>query len=146
MRQLIVCCDGTWNTAEDRTITNVRRLYNALAEKDENDNPQLAYYQPGVGTVRNRLLGGATGFGLSRNVMDAYLWLTTRYEPGDRIALFGFSRGAYTARSLAGMISACGLIDTSKTPEHMIWPQIKRLYREGYRRRDRRDPEWRDGF
>jgi len=146
MRQLIVCCDGTWNTAEDRTITNVRRLYNALAEKDENDNPQLAYYQPGVGTVRNRLLGGATGFGLSRNVMDAYLWLTTRYEPGDRIALFGFSRGAYTARSLAGMISACGLIDTSKMPEHTIWPQIKRLYREGYRRRDRRDPGWRDGF
>ncbi len=146
MRQLIVCCDGTWNTAEDRAITNVRRLYNALAERDENDNPQLAYYQPGVGTMRNRLIGGGTGLGLSRNVMDAYLWLTTRYEPGDQISLFGFSRGAYIARSLAGMISACGLIDTTKTEEWAIRPQLRRLYQQGYRQRGRKNTQWRDGF
>jgi hypothetical protein len=146
MRQLIVCCDGTWNTPEDKSVTNVRRLYNALADKNENDDPQLAYYQPGVGTMRNRLLGGGVGLGLSRNVMDAYLWLATRYEPGDRIALFGFSRGAYTARSLAGMISACGLIDTTKMRAAEIWPRIRELYTRGYRQRVGGDLDWRDGF
>ena len=69
--------------------------------------------------------------GVSRNVMDAYHWLTTRYEPGDRIALFGFSRGAYTARSLAGMISACGLIDTADLDEATIWRQISTCTRPG---------------
>jgi hypothetical protein len=145
MRHLIMCCDGTWNTPEDESATNVRRLYNALAEKSEDDNTQLVYYQPGVGTLRNRLLGGGVGLGLSQNVMDAYLWLTARYEPGDRIALFGFSRGAYTARSLAGMISACGLIDITKIDKAALWPQIRDLYNRGYRQR-KRDPHWRDGL
>ncbi|WP_327588198.1 DUF2235 domain-containing protein [Nonomuraea sp. NBC_00507] len=134
MNRLIVCCDGTWNTPENESVTNVCRLYNALASKDNFGNCQWRYYQPGVGAVRTRLLGGAFGLGLSRNVMDAYLWLTTRYEPGDRIALFGFSRGAYTARSLAGMISACGLIDTSKMDKATVWSHIKDLYNQGYRR------------
>ncbi|WP_066949772.1 DUF2235 domain-containing protein [Microtetraspora fusca] len=148
MTHLIVCCDGTWNTPEMESVTNVRRLYNALNEKDLNGDRQLAYYQPGVGTLRNRLLGGAFGLGLSDNVMDAYLWLTMRYSPGDRISLFGFSRGAYTARSLAGMISACGLIDTTKMDEAKLWPQIKEIYNRGYRQR-KHDPhgrEWRNGL
>jgi uncharacterized protein (DUF2235 family) len=145
MTHLIVCCDGTWNTPEDESVTNVRRLYNALAQRGEDGGPQLAYYQPGVGTLRNRLLGGAAGLGLSHNVMDAYLWLTMRYEPGDRISLFGFSRGAYTARSLAAMISACGLIDTAGLDEVTLWPRVADLYNRGYRQK-KRDPRWRDGL
>ncbi len=148
MTHLIVCCDGTWNTPEIESVTNVCRLYNALTETGMDGDRQLAYYQPGVGSLRYRLLGGAVGLGLSGNVMDAYLWLTTRYVPGDRISLFGFSRGAYTARSLAGMISACGLIDTTKVDEAELWPHIKDLYNRGYRQK-KRDPqgrEWRQGL
>ncbi|GAA2121101.1 DUF2235 domain-containing protein [Actinomadura alba] len=146
MRHLIVCCDGTWNTPEDETVTNVRRLYNALDDVDEDKHPQLRYYQPGVGTLRNRLLGGGAGLGLSRNVMDAYHWLTTRYEPEDLISLFGFSRGSYTARSLAGMISACGLIDTSKMDEVTVLRQIKYVYDRRYRKGSTGDQQWRDGL
>ena len=148
MRRLIVCCDGTWSTPEDETVTNVRRLANALGELDEDQNVQVTYYQPGVGTegrLLARLLGGGTGVGLSRNVLDGYHWLTTRYEPGDRIALFGFSRGAYTARSLAGMISACGLIETTDLDEATVWQRIQRSYDRGYRRRDA-GGRWRDGL
>jgi uncharacterized protein (DUF2235 family) len=144
VRRLIVCCDGTWNTAEDATVTNVRRLANALADRDDQGSPQLTYYQPGVGTAGplvDRLLGGGLGTGLSRNVTDAYQWLATRYEPGDRIALFGFSRGAYTARSLAGMISACGLVD----PEGLNWKRIQRIYDMRYRHRDQTG-RWRVGL
>ncbi|MBO3744962.1 DUF2235 domain-containing protein [Streptosporangiaceae bacterium NEAU-GS5] len=133
MRRLIVCCDGTWSTPENESVTNVYRLYNALAPKDSFGNCQRRHYQPGVGTESARLLGGAFGLGLSHNVMAAYLWLTTRYEPGDQIALFGFSRGAYTARSLAGMISACGLIDTTKMDGAKVWGAISDLYDQGYR-------------
>ena len=148
MRRLIVCCDGTWSTAEDTTVTNVRRLANALADHDDRGDPQLSYYQPGIGTAGSllaRLLGGGAGVGLSRNVMDAYHWLATRYEPGDRIALFGFSRGAYTARSLAGMISACGLVDLRGLTETEVWQRIQRVYDRRYRRRDPTG-RWRDGL
>jgi uncharacterized protein (DUF2235 family) len=146
MRHLIVCCDGTWNTPEIESVTNVRRLYNALDTTDEDGNGQWCYYQPGVGTegrLLDSLLGGGVGVGLSHNVMDAYHWLTTRYEPGDRIALFGFSRGAYTARSLAGMISACGLIETSYMDEATTWRQIKHAYDRRYRRGTKYDQQWR---
>ncbi|WP_433498970.1 DUF2235 domain-containing protein [Sphaerimonospora sp. CA-214678] len=148
MTHLVVCCDGTWNSPEIQSVTNVCRLYNALAETSGDGVRQSAYYQPGVGTMRNRLLGGAVGLGLSDNVMDAYLWLTTRYEPGDDISLFGFSRGAYTVRSLAGMISACGLIDPGQKDEETLWLQVKDLYDHGYRRgeQESRSREWRDGL
>ena len=148
MRRLIVCCDGTWNTPEDETVTNVRRIANALGELDEDDNVQVTYYQAGVGTegrLLTRLLGGSTGIGLSRNVLDGYHWLATRFEPGDRIALFGFSRGAYTARSLAGMISACGLIETAGLDEITVWQRIQRIYDHRYRRRDP-GSRWREGL
>ncbi|WP_320783279.1 DUF2235 domain-containing protein [Streptomyces sp. CRN 30] len=149
MRCLVVCCDGTWNTPEQPSVTNVHRLYNALDTRDSGGNRQLAYYQPGVGT-RGGLLGwlpgGIAGVGLSADVLDAYRWLTTTYEPGDRIALFGFSRGAYTARSLAGMISVCGLLDTRGRNAATIRYQIERVYDRRYRAADRPDPLWRTGL
>ncbi|MFA1546032.1 DUF2235 domain-containing protein [Actinomadura chokoriensis] len=145
MRHLIVCCDGTWNTPEMESVTNVRRLYNALDRTDEGGHRQLSWYQPGVGSLRNRLLGGAFGLGLSDNVMDAYRWLAGEYRPGDRIWLFGFSRGAYTARSLAGMVSACGLIDTAALDEATARRKIEQIYDHGYRKRGA-DRRWRQGL
>ncbi|WP_119726651.1 DUF2235 domain-containing protein [Thermomonospora amylolytica] len=149
MRHLIVSCDGTWNTPEIASVTNVRRLHNALDDKDEDGNRQLGYYQPGVGSsggLVGRLLGGGAGVGLERQVQDAYHWLTTRYEPGDRIALFGFSRGAYTVRSLAGMVAACGLIETNGLSEAMTWKKIDQIYRRRYRARRKGDTGWRRGL
>ncbi|GAA2264511.1 hypothetical protein GCM10010145_44300 [Streptomyces ruber] len=148
MRCLVVCCDGTWNTSTQPSVTNVFRLYNALDTTDAEGNEQPAVYQSGVGTrggLRAWLHGGIAGAGLSYDIQDVYRWLTTRYEPGDRIALFGFSRGAYTVRSLAGMIATCGLPDLGGRDDTGIRTTVRRVYDEGYRR-SRRDSSWRDGL
>lgn len=118
MRNLIVCCDGTWNTPEQReggvpVPTNVVRLYNALAETDANGNAHLRYYHPGVGTegsLLDRAVGGGMGVGLDQNIKSAYRWVCDYFQDGDRLFLFGFSRGAYTVRSLAGLLSHCGIL------------------------------------
>jgi uncharacterized protein (DUF2235 family) len=129
----VVCCDGTWNTLEQEqggvpTPTNVVRLYHALAE-DEN---LLRYYHPGVGTdpgMIDRFRGGGLGVGLDSNIKSAYSWLVKTYQPGDAICLFGFSRGAYTVRSLAGMLSACGLASTfANVSSKKHWAEINQLY------------------
>ena len=118
MKNIVVCCDGTGNEY-GRNNTNVVETF-VLAEKDEE---QVAYYDPGIGTGgweyhegsgKLRALGDrATGYGLQRNVEDAYRCLMSRYEEGDHVYLFGFSRGAFTVRSLAGMLHKCGLLDAS---------------------------------
>lgn len=147
MRHLIVCCDGTWQTAEQPNPTNVSRLVEALAPTDADGAEQVPKYVPGVGSGPwwKRWPGGAAGVGLSEDVLEAYTWLTTNYEPGDQIALFGFSRGAFTARSLSGVISACGLLDTSELDEDELGGRIEQVYDRGYRRRPP-DPGWRDGL
>jgi hypothetical protein len=130
-RDLVLCCDGTWNTPDLEAVTNVVKLYNTL----ESDSRQLCYYQSGVGTFGGPLswlTGGATGAGLSRDVMSGYYWLATNYQPGDRVWLFGFSRGAYTARSIAGMVARCGV---AKVSEADGWPTVESLYEKVYRRR-----------
>src|ERR1041384_6013331 len=117
MKRLIVCCDGTWNTPEQEENnapcpTNVVRLFNSLADQDANGNEQLNYYHPGVGTDGSLLAktaGGMYGEGLDKNIKSAYSWLANHYEDGDAIYVFGFSRGAYTVRSLSGLIGRCGL-------------------------------------
>ena len=120
-RNIILLSDGTGNSASSTTKTNVWRLYEAL---DLEDGTQIAYYDDGVGTSSIqflRLIGGALGFGLAQNVRDLYRFLCENYRPptpdyeGDRIFLFGFSRGAYTVRLLTGLITRCGLLDRSKT-------------------------------
>ena len=115
MKNIVICCDGTGNEF-GRNNTNVVLTY-MLAEKDER---QVVYYDPGVGTggwEYEEEGGGlrakadqATGRGLQKNVEDAYRYLMTRYSPGDHVYLFGFSRGAFTVRSLAGMLHKCGLL------------------------------------
>jgi len=107
-KRIAVFLDGTWNTVNDNT--NVWRLKSLLAEV-AHGLPQISYYHKGVGTTfGSRLRGGMFGYGLNDEIIRAYEWLIDNYNPGDELFIFGFSRGAYTARSLSGLISKCGLI------------------------------------
>jgi uncharacterized protein (DUF2235 family) len=117
VRRLILCCDGTWNSADQEKNgtpcpTNVVKLGYRVAKRD-GDIPQLIYYDQGVGTgnTLDRLSGGAFGEGLEANIHDAYRFLVANYEPGDELYLFGFSRGAFTVRSVGGMIRKCGILE-----------------------------------
>jgi uncharacterized protein (DUF2235 family) len=116
VKRLIVCCDGTWNRPQEVSDgvpapTNVAKLALALADVDREGNEQRLHYQAGVGTRRfERFAGGAFGFGLSRNILACYRFLVDNYEPGDKLYFFGFSRGAYTARSLAGLVRNSGIL------------------------------------
>ena len=117
-QSLIVCCDGTWDRPKEAsggvpTCTNVLKLHNGLASTAKSGERQQALYHDGVGADGGKLehwLGGLFGKGLAQNVRDCYQFLATHFTPGDRIYLFGFSRGAYTARSLAGMVRNCGIL------------------------------------
>jgi len=116
MKRLVVCCDGTWNRPDQPSPTNVWKLAQALADHDDAGNRQLCRYHKGVGTGRlEHIRGGAFGFGLSRNVRDCYRFLVTNYEPGDTLYFFGFSRGAFTARSTIGLVRNAGIL----RPEHV---------------------------
>jgi uncharacterized protein (DUF2235 family) len=126
MRNIIICCDGTGNEISEN-ISNVLKLYRCLRKTEKTQPRQLVFYDPGVGTLErpdpwhklkqdfNAILGLATGYGLDDNVLAAYAFLVDTYQAGDQIYLFGFSRGAYTVRVLAGLIHKIGLI----TPEQV---------------------------
>ncbi len=109
MKRLALFLDGTWNNVDDNT--NVWRLRSLLAEQGADGVAQRAYYAAGVGTARGeKFSGGTLGYGLSEEVIAAYRWLIENYDSGDEIFVFGFSRGAFTARSLTGLIATCGLL------------------------------------
>lgn len=113
-RRLVICCDGTWNSADGgEAATNVVRIARSVKAKTESGAAQIVYYHPGVGTGNklDRLIGGSTGVGLARNLRDAYAFIVNNYVRGDEIFLFGFSRGAYTARSISGLIDTIGLLN-----------------------------------
>jgi uncharacterized protein (DUF2235 family) len=110
-KRLIMCCDGTWNTAEQSSPTNVTKVWHALSSEDHADTKQCSFYHPGVGVKSwERLRGGTFGFGLSRNVKDTYRFIVENFEPGDELFFFGFSRGAFTARSTAGLVRNAGIL------------------------------------
>lgn len=120
-RNIVICCDGTGNEISEN-ISNVLKLYRCLRKTDRTEPRQLVFYDPGVGTLSqpdtwhrikaniNLVLGLATGYGLDDNVIAAYAFLVEHFRRGDQIYLFGFSRGAYTVRVLAGLIHKVGLI------------------------------------
>ncbi|WP_052094472.1 DUF2235 domain-containing protein, partial [Pseudohaliea rubra] len=118
-KRIIVCCDGTWNDLRMRYITNVGRLLQCLLPVDETGTvplPQVAYYDDGVGADAEgfrRVLEGGIGKGLDNLVYEAYRFICLNYQPGDELFLFGFSRGAYTARSVAGLLGAVGVVPRS---------------------------------
>ncbi len=133
-RTLVVCCDGTWNDPKDQTnvwrtfvflrdhcavpaatpdpltgsVSFASEIRVTLPEGDEADIPLFAFYDKGVGEEKG---GGAFGVGLGTNVRQAYAFVARHWRPGASIFIFGFSRGAYTARSLAGMLNAVGIVD-----------------------------------
>jgi uncharacterized protein (DUF2235 family) len=105
-KKIAYCADGTWDSSTSHT--NVYKLYKALIT----GAGQVPLYDDGVGASGNpivKLVGGAFGTGLWQKIKDGYTKISHVYEAGDQVFIFGFSRGAYTARSLAGMITACGL-------------------------------------
>ena len=117
IKRLVVCCDGTWNDSDSGAgYTNVSRLAWAIQPTDKRDGKEVAqivFYQSGVGTegtFASKVVGAALGVGLAHNVRDAYTFICHNYCEGDEIFLFGFSRGAYTARSVGGLIGFAGLI------------------------------------
>jgi len=108
-KRVVVFLDGTWNIVNDNT--NVWRLKSLCAPTGADGLEQHIYYSAGVGTKFGQIVrGGMFGYGLNDEVIDAYEWLIEQYEIGDELFIFGFSRGAYTARSLSGLISKCGLL------------------------------------
>ncbi|MGW4434587.1 DUF2235 domain-containing protein [Streptomyces sp. NPDC004596] len=127
-KRLVVCCDGTWNFADQPSRTNVAKLALSVCTGACAGKDQRVYYHGGVGTSRwEHLSGGAFGVGLSKNVLDAYRFLVETYEPRDELFLFGFSRGAFTVRSLAGLVRNSGIV----RPAHADRvPEAWRLYRD----------------
>lgn len=104
-KRLVLFLDGTWNTVKNNT--NVWRAKSLCVTNEE----QICYYSEGVGTLfGQRFMGGAFGYGLDDEIIKAYEWLIENYNSDDKIFLFGFSRGAFTARALSGLISECGLL------------------------------------
>jgi uncharacterized protein (DUF2235 family) len=114
-RRLAVCCDGTWNRSDAANITNIEKIARSVRTDPDGSagTEQLVEYVSGVGVgyTVDRILGGWLGAGVFSNVRAAYRFLALNYADGDEIFLFGFSRGAYTARSVAGMIGAIGLLN-----------------------------------
>lgn len=141
MKRIVICCDGTWNRPENKNVTNIEKIARTV-ETDltrTGGAPQLVHYIRGVGTGWywvDRLLGGAFGLGLFGNVTDAYRFLALNYspsrpgEPGDEIYVLGFSRGAYTARSLVGMISRVGLLTNEALIDDKLPEAVDRYRRE----------------
>jgi len=119
-KKIVICADGTWNRPEKDLEkdfpTNVLRLARAIKPMGSNQTPQQVFYDWGVGSYYDPLVGGAMGKGLHKNIMDNYRYIVQNYSPGDEIYLFGFSRGAYTVRSLCGLINNCGIIIRPDAP------------------------------
>jgi uncharacterized protein (DUF2235 family) len=123
MKRIVICFDGTWSkpadealAADQRVETNVCRFYESVRDRDKNGIQQVKWYDEGVGTKwYDRYIGGAIGAGLEINIIQGYDYLANHCEDGDEVYVLGFSRGAYTARSLVGMIRNCGLI----YPKHL---------------------------
>jgi uncharacterized protein (DUF2235 family) len=108
-KRLALFLDGTWNVVSDNT--NVWRLRSLFAATGADGLEQRAYYSTGLGTkFGERIRGGMFGRGIDTAITGAYEWLVDNYETDDEIFIFGFSRGAYTARSLSGFVSKCGLL------------------------------------
>ncbi len=144
-KRLIFCFDGTWNRIDSQNPTNVARIAQSVSRIDGKGVAQLIHYDEGVGTDNKwlKMPAGMFGWGLKDNIVEAYHFLVLNYEPGDDIIVFGFSRGAFSARSFVGMINNCGIISrralhhirdakalyTSKDKDKKPWSDISRQFR-----------------
>ncbi len=151
MKKLVICFDGTWNTKdqEENGIlipTNVVKIYNAVANEDDKGIRQLKYYHPGLGGeggIVKSITGGAFGAGITRHICSAYHWIASNYEEGDEIFLYGFSRGAFTVRSLAGFLGK-GLLNLDNLQDKESWRRVHKAYSEGYRKKDPLSSDWKE--
>jgi len=134
-KRIIICCDGTWQssvTNQTNIPSNVTRIARYLTKIGKDDQgkvwQQLVYYDAGIGTgvstVEAKRQGG-TGSGFVGNVIEAYNFIVLNYNPGDQIFCFGFSRGAYTARSVAGLVTDIGII---RPRDMQDFPKLYSLY------------------
>jgi len=140
VRNLLLAFDGTWqNTDSDFSDgdqnSHVVQIVQALQDS-VTETPQLVHYLPGVGTSAwQQIRGGIFGWGLSDKIAEAYLWLMEHYQAGDRIFLVGYSRGAFAARSLSGLIDRLGLLRLEYLEK---FESCYQLYRRGTRREQSR--------
>ena len=125
MKRIAIFADGTWNSPEDDSSTNVLSMARAVRPVAANID-QITFYDWGVGTDRKKIMGGLSGEGIDKNILDCYRFIVHNYKSGDKLYFFGFSRGAYTVRSLAGFIRNCGLL---KREHAKRIPEAYRLYR-----------------
>ena len=135
-KRLVICCDGTWNRPDSDHVTNIEKIARTVATDLQHTDgvQQLTLYLSGVGAgsyAADRMLGGAFGFGLFANIRSAYRFLALNYETGDEIFVFGFSRGAYTARSLVGMVGRVGLLTRDALVADKLPEAVARYQRRG---------------
>lgn len=144
MKRLVICADGTWNIRDqkDRTTgkrrpTNVTKVARAVCTRDGAVD-QVVIYHDGVGTGRglDRFTGGAFGDGIETNIRELYRSIVYNYAPGDELFFFGFSRGAFTVRSLLGFMNLVGLVE--KGDDYWV-PEVYGCYEQGKRPGT---PEW----
>lgn len=114
MKRIIICSDGTWNKPEvdleKEFPTNVLKFSRAIKPVSSDKVTQTVFYDWGIGSYHAGAAGGALGKGLDKNIKDCYRFIVHNYDKGDEIFLFGFSRGAYTIRSLCGLINNCSIL------------------------------------
>ena len=111
-KRIIICCDGTWNEP-DENPTNVTKLVRSIKPQAADGMHQVVFYDHGIGTgdAVDKYIGGAFGYGMEQNVLDGYRFLVHNYQVGDELYFLGFSRGAFTARALVGLVHSVGLIE-----------------------------------
>ncbi len=126
-KRIIICLDGTWNDPEDEVPTNVLRVARAIKPHANNDTEQVVFYDWGVGSYYASARGGMSGLGMMKNIQDGYRFIVQNYDVGDELFIFGFSRGAYTARALAGMLNNCGIL---KSKHAELIPDAFKFYKK----------------
>lgn len=142
-KRIVICSDGSWNSPEKGVATNVLKLARAICPIDSDNKPQVVFYDWGVGTDGDTMTGGAFGAGLDKNIQDAYRFIVHNYESGDELFLFGFSRGAYTVRSLAGFIRNVGIIKRKFSDQI---PKAYALYRSKSKPDSKRSLDYRKKY
>src|SRR5271165_900789 len=148
MKRIVICADGTWNDPDQvddqgkRHPTNVTKVGRALLPQAADGTYQIVFYHDGVGTGGglDKFTGGAFGAGIENNIRQLYRFIVYNYEPGDELFFFGFSRGAFTARSLAGFMNAAGLL--GKGDDYYV-PEIYACYENN---KGPGSPEWTKAF
>lgn len=134
MKRIVICADGTWNLRDQvdkqsgkRRPTNVTKIARAILPRTQDGMDQVVFYHDGLGTrgPMDKLTGGAFGSGIEDNIRNLYRSIVYNYEPGDELFFFGFSRGAFTVRTLAGFMNLIGLIE--KDDDYYV-PEIYRCY------------------